>query len=298
LHSKLAFVRRIGIIGTENSHVDQFVRLLNRERRHPGTEVAALVGGATERNRALCEAAGIDLVVDGPGDLIGRVDAAIVSSRDGRLHREQAEPLLAAGMPVLVDKPLAASVPDARAILDAAERGGAPLVAGSSLRYLPEVARIAAARQDHGEPRHLTVTGPADPDSEYSGLFFYGIHHVEIALQILGDPPVEPGTPAVSAIRHGDTTVALTRLGDVVLTLAFITPGSGTRVPFHVTLTGTSGVCAGTLVPGTDYLAPLLARFVEACDRGRAPDGPQALLSPIAVLESVTRALPGARGRN
>jgi hypothetical protein len=69
-------------------------------------------------------------------------------------------------------------------------------------------------------------------------------------------------------------------------------------VPFHVTLTGTSGVCAGTLAPGTDYLAPLLARFVEACDRGHAPDGPQALLSPIAVLESVTRALPGASGRN
>ena len=113
-------VRRIGIIGTENSHVDHFIRFLNTEQRHPGNRVVALAGGPTDRNAALSETGGIEIVVDEPSDLIGRVDAAIVSSRDGRHHRKQAEPLLAAGLPVLVDKPLAASVDDAQAILAAA----------------------------------------------------------------------------------------------------------------------------------------------------------------------------------
>ena len=285
-------MRRIGIIGTDNSHVDHFIRLLNRERRHPGNTVVALAGGSTDRNEALCQAGGIDLIVERPAELIGHVDAAIVSSRDGNLHREHATPLLDAGLPVFVDKPLAACVPDARAILAAAERGNAPLMSASALRFAPELARFRDAREDYGTPRHLAVTGPADPDSEYAGLFFYGIHHAELAAQLLGDPQVVPGEPVVTVVRHGDTTVALTRLGPVALTLTFVTPSGGARVPFHATITGTTGVYASALTLGPDYHAPILARFIDACDRGRSPVEHAALLSPVALLEAVTAALP------
>jgi predicted dehydrogenase len=288
-------VRRIGIIGTENSHVDHFIRFLNTEQRHPGNRVVALVGGATERNMALSETGGIELVVDRPGDLVGRVDAAIVSSRDGRHHRAHAEPLLDAGLPVLIDKPLAASVEDARAIIAAATRGKAPLVSCSALRFVPEVARLTDPRERVGRLRHLAIIGPADPDSEWAGLFFYGIHQVELAMQLLGDPEIAPGSLSVDVVRDRDTTVALTRVGDVVLTFTFITPADGDRVPFQVVATGTRGVLTESPTIGPDYNAPALARFIEACDRGRSPVSPHTLLSPIAVMAAVTEALTGDR---
>lgn len=50
-------VRRIGIVGSENSHVDHFIRLLNVDGRHPGNRVVALTGGQSARNVALAEAA-------------------------------------------------------------------------------------------------------------------------------------------------------------------------------------------------------------------------------------------------
>jgi len=283
-------VRRIGIIGTENSHVDHFIRFLNTEQRHPGNRVVALAGGAADRNTALCETGGIELVVDQPSDLIGRVDAAIISSRDGRHHREQAEPLLAAGLPVLVDKPLAASVDDAQAILAAAARGHAPLVSCSALRFVPEVARLTDPRERIGRLRQLAVIGPADPDSEWAGLFFYGIHQVELALQLLGDPHIEPESSSVDVVRDGDTTVALTQLGDVVVTFTFITPAED-RVPFQVVATGTRGVLTESPTIGPDYNAPALARFIETCDQVRSPVDPRTLLSPIVVMAAITDAL-------
>ncbi|MFG3422930.1 Gfo/Idh/MocA family protein [Micromonospora sp. NPDC049460] len=283
-------MRRIGIIGTENSHVDHFIRFLNTEQRHPGNRVVALAGGPTDRNAALSETGGIELVVDEPSDLIGRVDAAIVSSRDGRHHRKQAEPLLDAGLPVLVDKPLAASVDDAQAILAAAARGHAPLVSCSALRFVPEVARLTDPQERIGRLRQLAVIGPADPDSEWAGLFFYGIHQVELALQLLGDPHVEPESASVDLVREGDTTVALTRIGDVVVTFTFVTP-TDDRVPFQVVATGTRGVLTESPTIGPDYNAPALARFVDACDQGRSPVDPRALLSPIVVMAAITDAL-------
>lgn len=284
-------VRRIGVIGTENSHADQFVRFLNIEERHPGNRVAALVGGRTERNEALCGTGGVDLVVEDPSDLIGHVDAVIVCSRDGRAHREQAEPLLRAGLPLFVDKPLAASVGDAQALVAAAEHAGVPLVSGSALRYVPGTRALTEAAGRCGALRHVTLSGPADPESEYAGLFFYGIHLVEAALQLLGNPLVAPGSAATTVSRHGDTVLAVTRVEDVFLTFAFVTPGNGKQTDFHATVTGTAGVRAASLALPRDYTAPPLARFIEACDRGEPHQDHAALLSPIVLLQSVTDAL-------
>ena len=279
---------RIGFIGTENSHVEHFIRFLNVEQRHPGAAGVALVGGDTERNRALATAGGIDVVVDEPADLVGRVDAAIVSTRDGAKHLEHARPLLEAGLPVLVDKPLAASVEHADALLSTARENRALLVSCSALRFVPEMADLAAAEPGRGELRHLHVVGPADPDSEYSGLYFYGIHHVEAALEILGNPVVEPGGVEVTTRRSDDTTVASCRIAGVDVTLTFVTPRGEERVPFHATAVHTNAVVTRELTLGPDYNAPALEEFLRAVASGRPRLSAAQLRSPVAVLAAVT----------
>ncbi len=279
-------MRRIGFIGTENSHTDHFIRFLNTDARHPGYRATALAGGRNERNDALARTGDVDVIVDHPTELIGQVDAAIISTRDGALHREQAEPLLAAGLPIMVDKPLATSVRDAEAIVAAANRGQAPLVSFSALRFVPEIGDFAALR-GHGQLRQLSISGPADPDSEYSGLFFYGIHHVETALELLGNPVVKPGSLDLTVNRNGDTTVALTRISEVDVVLTFIAPTGDDKTPFHAVATSTNGVMARELTLGRDYNAASLDRFVHAIDSGVWPLDRDRLVAPVAVLESV-----------
>lgn len=278
---------RIGFIGTENSHTDHFIRFLNAEARHPGFTATALAGGVSERNEKL---SGDTLsIVEEPEDLIGTVDAAIISTRDGARHREQAEPLLRAGMPVLVDKPLATSVADAQAIIAASQERGSVLLSCSALRFLPQIAEVSEGGTD--SLCQLSLIGPADPDSPYSGLYFYGIHHVEAALEILGNPVVEPGSVQVHVSRHGDTTVALTRIAGVEVSFTFVVPGDGTRVPFYAVATRTDSVTARELVLGPDYNAPSVARFVDALSTGRSPMSAAELLSPIVVMDAIVDAL-------
>ncbi|GAA4529712.1 hypothetical protein GCM10023160_29380 [Brachybacterium paraconglomeratum] len=281
---------RIGLIGTENSHITHFTRFLNVEDRHPGTRAVALVGGPSTRNQELAELGSIELIVEEPRDLGDQVDAAIVSTRDGAKHLEHARPLLEAGKAVLVDKPLAASVEDARELLDLAARHDAVLLSCSALRFVPELPRFAPTAET-GALRHLHVIGAADPDSEYSGLFFYGIHHVEAALEILGNPVVEPGSLEVRTVRRGDTVVASLEIAGTQLTLTFLVPGEGTRAPFHATGAYENAVVSHPLSLTNDYNAPALTEFLAAVESGTSPRSPQDLLSPIVVLSAITASL-------
>lgn len=278
---------RIGFVGTENSHVKHFIRFLNVEERHPGFRAAALVNGDPAHNAELAEYGGIDTIVDSPEELIGKVDMAIVCNRDGALHREVAEPLLRTGMPVLVDKPMAASTEDALALIDAGHTDGARLFSASALRFVPEMPEVLEGTAKHGAIRHVHVVGPADPECEHSGLFFYGIHPVEAALEILGNPVVEPGSLDVDVARIGGTVVARFVIDDVFVTISFVTAVEAGQVPFHATVVHETGVVASELSIVPDYNAPALDAFLHQTK----PLTDEQMLSPVAIMESIVRSL-------
>jgi predicted dehydrogenase len=71
-----------------------------------------------------------------PRELVGLVDAAVVAAPTG-LHAAVALPLLAAGIDLLVEKPLAADVEEARAIVIAARRHGRTVAVGHVERFNP-----------------------------------------------------------------------------------------------------------------------------------------------------------------
>ena len=60
-------------------------------------------------------------IVDSIEALLAKVDVVLLESVDGRPHLAQATPVLKAGKPVFIDKPLAASLEDARKIVDSGE---------------------------------------------------------------------------------------------------------------------------------------------------------------------------------
>lgn len=277
-------VTRIAVTGTESSHVDHFIRFLNLERRCGDARVTVLVGGDSARNRELAALGGIETIVDSPGAATALVDAAIVSNRDGRLHRAEATPFLEAGLPVLVDKPLAASSADAEAMLATASAAGAMITSFSAVRFADDVRVVRDQAASLGGLRAVVLTGPADPESEHAGLFFYGIHLVETAFELIGD--AEPASQ-VRVSRHGDTVTALARIGEVQVVLVLVTPSPGGQVPFHVTAVGRHGVLAREIALGPDYCAPGLARFLTMIDTDRPMYTDAALLRSVRLMEAI-----------
>ncbi|MFF2327238.1 MULTISPECIES: Gfo/Idh/MocA family protein [unclassified Streptomyces] len=277
---------RIGIVGTENSHVDHIVGHLNVHDAGGDARVVALSGGHSRRNDALASTGGIERIVDEPTDLLGLVDAVIVADRDGAHHREQATRFLAEGLPVFVDKPLACTVEDARAMVDTALAHDAPLTSFSALRWIPDADTLAARSAQAGPPHVVVASGPADPDGEHGGIFFYGIHPVDLALRLapgrLGDVHTDTtGTTVTASFTAGGTRVLVN----------FVKPNSTTQIPFHAMALTRDTMVEQTLTLDAQYCVPGLEAFLEMARTGRPPISYEDLLRPVEVLESVATAL-------
>lgn len=279
---------RIGVVGTDNSHTEQILRLLNTEGRLPGVRVTALSSGDADGAARLAGPAGVEAVLTRPDQLPPLVDAAIVTDRDGGLHAAHALPLLRNGLPVLVDKPLATSVADARSMLVAAAESAAPLTSFSALRWLPAVADLA---DPAAPPVALQVTGPASPASEYGGVFFYGIHAVELACQLTRGR----ATFLDAQVRDGAAVLWL-RIGQTSVTVVLVDPAGG-AVPFHASAVWPDRVRATTIQLDADYLLPGLTRFVEMVRSGERPLSDDELLDPISILADLSARwpIPGRR---
>ncbi len=84
-------------------------------------------------------------IYDRVEDLIGRVDLATIAVPTVH-HLAAAEPLIRAGIPVLIEKPLAPCVDQAQRIVDLAARHGVVVQVGHTERFNPVV--LAMQRMD------------------------------------------------------------------------------------------------------------------------------------------------------
>jgi predicted dehydrogenase len=276
---------RIGIVGSDNSHAVAFSKLCNVEGNDvhiDGAKVVAIYGRDSGRNQEVAEEGNIPEIVASPEDMIGKIDAALVVFRDGRLHREHAEPLIRAKIPTFVDKPLAISVEDATALIDLAEDNGTPLTSFSTLRYATDMVAFINEANEVGPISSGVLTGPADRASEYGGLPFYGVHIVEMMQALYG-----PGVRSVHAVEQGKTIVATVVFDDRIMTLNFI--GDASYV-FHMLAFGKSGWVGRALDAGSCYKDGLEV-VLEMVKTGKWPIGREELLEPVKTLEAIEKSL-------
>lgn len=267
---------RIGVLGTGSTHVDAFVRHLNREQHFPGLAVTTVLSDSPERDAELA-ALGLT-VLPQVADVVAASDAILVTHREGGRHRALAEPGLLAGLPTFVDKPLATRHADARRLLELAEQHGTTVGSCSVLRLLPQVLGAGGHRPDQ-----VTVRGPADPDSPHDGLFFYGIHSAEAACAVALAGVEHPVLPQDVRTERTDAGVVVeAELDGRRLRLEL-----GPDVPSFSMDTGHG---AEEIVLGEDYLAAVTVVIAGVVQDGTAPD-PAPTLAAISLLEQAERLL-------
>lgn len=186
---------RLGIIGTDTSHVIAFTQILNDSSSPdyvPGARiVAAYKGGSPDvessytRVDKFAEELRTKWKVEFFSDiatLCRKVDGVLIESVDGRVHLEQVKPVIAAGKPVFIDKPLAATLQDAREIARLAQEAGVPWFSASSLRF----ADIATSLKFPDITSAIAWgPGPLEPHHQLD-LSWYAIHAVELLYTLMG----------------------------------------------------------------------------------------------------------------
>ncbi len=200
-------VVRVGFIGLDSSHCIAFTELLHRDGNTgdlAGVKIVAAfpggnpdfplsrdrVQGYTEKMRTL----GVE-IVDSIEALLPMVDAVVLGSVDGSQHLEQVEPVLKAGKPVFIDKPLAHNLADALQIQKLAQQYKTPWFSASALRYQKELQELKAS-DVLGEVIGCDSFGQSRAGVGHADLAWYGVHGIETLYTVMG-----PGCISVTRLQ-------------------------------------------------------------------------------------------------
>jgi predicted dehydrogenase len=149
-----------------------------------GAELVAVVDTNAERAAAAASATGVPARSD-YRDIIDTVDAVTIAVPTEQ-HRDIALPFLERGIAVLVEKPMARSLDEAREMVAAAKASGATLGVGHTERYNPAVAAVLPLVTS---PRFIEVHRlGAFPDRslDIDVVFDLMIHDLDIILALVG----------------------------------------------------------------------------------------------------------------
>ena len=116
-------------------------------------------------------------------DAIEGMDGYLLESVDGRQHLEQLKILAPTGKPVFIDKPMACSYSDARAIVDLATNRKTPILSASSCRFATGMAGMVP---DGATVNTCEAYGPMNLLDDYPSYFWYGIHCVDVLFSHMG----------------------------------------------------------------------------------------------------------------
>jgi len=280
---------RVGIIGLD-AHAVAWQKLLAAAAEDDPTSdlgnlqiVAAVPGGSEDIPEKIPRlAAGIEhyrsvgiQLCDQIEELLPLVDAVMILSADGRAHLDQARPVIANGKPLFVDKPMAASVEEAREIFRLAKERHVPVFSSSSLRFAPQTVAVVRDRTV-GDIIGCDAHSPCQTEPHHPDLFWYGIHGVEALFTIMG-----PGCDSVSRTKTDDTDVVVGRWRDGRIG-TFRGHRSGPH-SYGATVFGSKGQTAAGRFEGYE---PLLAEIVQFFRTGVAPVQPAETLEILAFMEA------------
>ncbi len=185
---------RLGIVGTDTSHVTAFTKMLNDPAAPGHVEgarvVAAYKGGSPDiaESRTRIDRFTAELedkwqvkMVDSIEELAKQVDGVLLTSVDGRMHLAQARVVIAAHKPLFIDKPLASTLEDAREIARLAREAGVAWFSSSSLRF----GGVASLRTSAVTGAITWGPGPVE-EHHYLDLAWYAIHPVEMLYTLMG----------------------------------------------------------------------------------------------------------------
>ncbi len=180
---------------------------------HPEADLACVVDVDDQRARRLAAEVG----AEASGELAAalRCDAAVVAVPN-ELHLPVATSLLEAGLPLLVEKPLATEPTDVAAIVAASRQADVALMCGFVERFSPAVQTAIGLVEE--APLHFVALrhSPPTPRIATSVVYDLLIHDIDLAFQFTG----EDAGWTVSSSRWAPPGTAVDEIADCTLTFS------------------------------------------------------------------------------
>ncbi len=282
-------MKRIVILGVENSHAETYVRLIRQARPFSELEIAGVYSEDKGAAARISEQYQVRMMSEFD-EAVGAVDGVIVCARRGDLHAPYAKPYIQSGTVMMIDKPITQSERDATELLRMLCEKKVKVMGGSVLRRDPTVQMLKKKRMEDGGRASGLVCAPIIKESPYGGFFFYAQHLVDVACEIFGGNP-----RSVTAEECGEQIRVDLRYGDA--TCLGIYTERAVEKRFYAEIATEDGILGDTIAQeGLEGL--LCEELLEFCEllRGGTPRrSPEDVIAPVFVLNAILRALKERR---
>ncbi|HLU83274.1 MAG TPA: Gfo/Idh/MocA family oxidoreductase [Trueperaceae bacterium] len=272
-------------------------------RKAPSARLAAVVDVDARRASEVAAATGAEAFAS-IDDLLAsaNIDMAIIATPDS-LHVKAVQKVAAAGIHVLLEKPIATTVGDAQTILAAVTDSGIKFTVGHCLRFDPKYAELKR-RIGVGElgdiatvyARRQNQVGVVERlKGRVSSLLFLGVHDIDIVNWYIDSPPVAVYCASSSGVMQARgfavddvsfTTIRYANGAVAVVESGWLLPPTYPRSGhFELVATGSRGL--GRLdefdeglwvanetfqhIPLVDRLTPQVQHFAEVILTGELP---------------------------
>ena len=284
---------RVGLIGLDTSHAPAFTKILNdpaNESHVPGAKVViAFPGGSDDFELSYSRVEGFTKeirddwgvqIVDSCAQVAEAADLVIITSVDGRTHLDQFKQIVSFGKPTFIDKPMAVCSEHAREIYRLAGEAGVAVMSCSSLRYIPALIEALGQQKldELGPVMGCDAFGPMALEPTQPGLYWYGIHTVDIVMRVMGT-----GCAKVQADTNENADVVTATWSDG--RVATIRGNRNAHHAFGVTLHHAKGCQYKDLPAGPGYAA-MMGAIVNSLPTGK-PDVPaEQVIEVIRLIEA------------
>ena len=282
---------RVAILGCENSHANNFLTFVLKDKLVNDVEVVGVYSEYEEAGRELHDKFGV-YVADSYDEFVGKVDGIIITARHGDNHYKYAKPYIASGIPMFIDKPITCTEEDAKAFVDELKAHQVP-VCGGSMCVLPDLIQDLKKLVENEEKGKVVggyMRAPMNLDNEWGGFYFYTQHLVQMTTEIFGCYP-----ESVQAFQNGNCINCTVRYKDYDVNLLFVDSNGVYYAGVSAAEAFVGGTCLAT---GEDYTQGFQREFMEFYElltRRKQKYSYRDFFAPVYILNAIDRSLKSGK---
>ncbi len=280
-------MKKVVILGCENSHADNFLKLVVKEKAYDDIQFLGVYSDEVEASKKLADEFGVS-VMDNYADAVGKVDGVIVTARHGDNHYKYARPYIESGVPMFIDKPITVSEQEAVEMMRQFRKYGVKFTGGSSCVYsslVPELKKIAESKSE-GRVYGGFLRAPVSLSNPYGDFFFYAQHMVEVASEIFGYYP-----KSVLAIKNGDVVTVTVRYNEYDIALEF----TDQNYKYYAYLSTENGMFGGEFIVDDDNFKQEFAHYYSALNGKEQEKDAREFIAPVFVMNAIFRSLESGK---
>lgn len=276
-------MKKIVILGCENSHANSFLRFIRDEKKFADVQVLGVYSEETEASKRLSEEFGVN-VMNSLDEYVDQVDGVVITARHGDNHYKYAKPYLKRGVPTFIDKPITCSESEAVEFMNACISNGVKITGGSCLKHASGIKKIKQEHvsQENGKTLSAIFRAPVSITNAYGNFYFYSQHLVEMVLESLGRYP-----KSVLATKNGNVITTVFKYADFDVTGIFI---DGSYI-YSATIFSTKGESGGIFDVDDKCFYDEFDEFYQLLCGEEQKISYKDFISPVFVINAIMRSL-------